>query len=62
MAQTATTLTTSPYGWCRPLRPDVQLSTGKIITHSYDPNGSQIAWPAMTKAESAEYHQLVVAP
>lgn len=47
--------------WCRiiphlqPLHPDVTLSTGKVIHHTYARNGSQDAMPEMTAVESSEY-------
>ena len=42
----------------QPLHPDITLSTGKVIRHTYAANGSQNADPAMTKPEIAEYDSL----
>jgi len=36
-------------------KPDITLSTGKIIRHTLAANGSTNADPAMTRAEHEEY-------
>ena len=49
-----------------PLTADIQLSTGRIVKHSPEPNGSQLATPTpgpaeMTEAEWDEYCAVLVA-
>lgn len=46
------------------LRENVALSSGRVITHTREPNGSQLATPttgyyAMTNAEWAEYCEII---
>jgi hypothetical protein len=46
------------------LRNDITLSSDRVITHTREPNGSQLATPttgyyAMTNAEFAEYCDIV---
>jgi hypothetical protein len=49
-----------------PLTADIQLSTGRVVKHSPEPNGSQLATPTpgpaeMTEAEWDEYCAVLVA-
>lgn len=46
------------------LRENIALSSGRVITHTREPNGSQLATPitgnyAMTNAEWAEYCKII---
>jgi len=43
----------------KPAHADIKLSTGKIIKHERQPNGSQTARPAMTHAEALEHEQIL---
>lgn len=53
-------MTTTDNPFARPLAPDITLSTGRIIRHTYAPGGCQVATPTegeheMTPAEWQEY-------
>lgn len=42
----------------QPLLPNIKLSSGKLITHTYAENGSQNADPYMSNTEMMEYNAI----